>query len=180
MGATAAAGSETDEVLRLEETLRAAPTFTAEDAGATAGNPAELRRALAAAAAEDAGTAATTSAPSTVPQPSVASSAATGGNSAADAAPEPRSTAPPVPMPPTDPQASQTGQDAVKDSQEEIDQLFSDFDAALESVGGASGKTPSAQPPETGGSQSATKTAAPTDTSDVFAECDAFLKELDG
>jgi len=183
--ATAAAGSESDEVLRLEETLRAAPTFTAEDAGVAAtssvpSNPVELRRALAAAAAEDAGTDATASAPSTVPQPS----AAAGGNSPANTAPETRPTAAatPVPMPSTDPKATETGKTAVKDSQEEIDQLFSDFDAALESVGGGtvSGKTPSAQPAETGGLQSAAKPSAPTDTADVFAECDAFLKELDG
>jgi hypothetical protein len=182
--ATAAAGPESDEVLRLEETLRAAPTFTAEDAGAVPDNPADLRSALAAAAAEDAGTATAASAPSTETQPSAPLSATAGGSSAAETAPalEPRPTAAPVSMSSADPKVSKTAQDVVKDSQFEIDQLFSDFDAALDSVGGtsASGKAPSAQPAETGSAQGTAKAAAPSTTADVFAECDAFLKELDG
>jgi len=207
-----AKSDEADEVTELEETLRrstASPVAGSAEGGsaaAPASNAADLRRALAEAAADDDAAVAaqpqqdTQEAAQQVSQPA-AEAADSQAAEAAPAPPAPKAAAPApeAAAPATSairveaPATVETARDAVQGSQAEIDQLFSDFDAALDSVAaGASmstlGATAGSTKAPSAGKEGAAVSSPPAADSkgptkstadDVFGDVDAFLKEFD-
>ncbi|CAK0908396.1 unnamed protein product [Prorocentrum cordatum] len=148
--------------------------------GSGAAGGAELRAALAAAAADDSPAAAAAAPVAGVPAP-------------AGAQKEDRA---PAPSAPSNPEAAPGGEEraagAAKGSQNDIDDLLSDFDAALASVGGSGPTAKSSDPPAAADAGAAGAAAAVSKKpvaakagggDDALADFDAFLKDfkdLDG
>lgn len=195
--------TESDEVLKLEETLRQGPVFSgvsaASDGGSSgavpeASDPAELQRMLAAAAADEeessrvvlppmrevrpeAHSPGSLAAETTLAPPPLAVAHSSGASKASSGVTQVETQQP-----------AESLKDPITSSQDEIDQLFSDFDFALESVSQAGTSTTRAVDAKADSSRIPADDvlgAAPAQsqlkgTDDVFADVDAFLKELDG